>query len=179
MDQSINEGTPNPIAPPQQQVQAPGIGDTQSSKKKTLLLFVIFVLILVGIGVFVVLNLVINNQPPSVGPVPTPTAVISNVPIEEEEFFEVVLEKNVKKDINFNNIFLTYISSEIPGDTCFDCISSTFLQAELNGDIKDILYECGGITGECIVRQDVYGIGLELVQQVDQDTVRMKVHYKK
>lgn len=132
--------------------------------------FVIIGMIVFGIILlFPILIFVLSSLNPSKNtsqPLPT---------TKQEDEWIISLTRGQTASIPKSSIEITFVDADVPGENCFDCISSTTLEAKDNGQIKKLGYSCGGIAGECIIEQKAYGYNFEILEQPNKDLIKIKV----
>ncbi|MBI2031490.1 MAG: hypothetical protein HYT08_02635 [Candidatus Levybacteria bacterium] len=168
-DENINPQN-IPIASPDPSLTNPK-SPFLNSKKIALLLF-LFVLIIFGSLSFWFLSQT-KQTPPKPIPNVTPTAV----PIPTQGTNELILILKLKETITIpdTQISITYASADIPGENCYDCVTSNVLEIAMNGEKKILDYSCGGITGKCITKQEAYGYEIEIIDNPAKDMLKLKI----
>jgi hypothetical protein len=161
---------PPPAENPQVAPSLPEEVDSLARRKKKILIIlisiVLFVIIIAALFVF------INQKRASVikQPIitPTPTQVIS----KEQN---ITLLKNKKTAVPGSEIFLTFMNFKEPSNTCIDCLTEVTLQIAKNLEIKELTFDCGGITGECTKNLTVFGYFFN-INKTSKEEIEVKVN---
>lgn len=137
-------------------------------------------LIILTIGISVSLFWFFNQakqKTPSI-PVPTVAPTVTDVPSPIQKPVEFIISIKLGQTIIIPNtsISLTYISADIPSESCYDCVASNTLEVKNNGQTKILDYSCGGIAGECITKLKAYGYQLEILDQLSKDSLKLKIY---
>lgn len=139
----------------------------------------IILLAILAIGIPISFFLFLNPtelKKPSVS-IPTITPKATDMPSPTQVAGELIASIKLGQTIIIPDtaISLTYKSADIPGDNCNDCISSNVIEAKMNGQIKTLNYSCGGFSGECITKREIFGYQLEILEQISKDSLKLKI----
>ena len=162
------------------QSQGPNLADQKFpslNSKKTIIVFLLIVLTIgIPVSLFWFFNQTKQNTKPSTAPTATPKT--TGIPLPTQAANEFIISLKLRETILIPNtsISITYISADIPGENCYDCIASNTLEVKKNNQIKVLDYSCGGFSGECIVKQEAYDYEIEIIDSPSKDTLKLKAH---
>ena len=103
----------------------------------------------------------------------TPTVTITPTPTIWEE--TIIVTKGKDTIIPNTEMLISYLKEEAPPADCFDCGSSIVLNVKENQKIKELVFVCGGLSGNCTKNATSSGYIFNLTKMIGDNVLELSV----
>lgn len=110
---------------------------------------------------------------PELTPMPLRISLTPTASADKEG--SLLLKKGEEITIINRGISVKLLENIVPERKCNDCITTTKIQVQKNGQQEVLTYSCGGFSGQCVAVQTAYGNKIEIIDQNIPDQVKIKV----